>query len=336
MNGIMPPRKLIEDIRLLVTDSQRQVASAINTAMVETYWGIGRRIVEEEQKGKAKAEYGMALIEELGKTLSREFGKGFSARNLRNMRAFYLAFPIWQTVSAKLSWSHYQSLIKIEDKKKRLWYAKETAHNAWSVRQLNRQMTSGCYERLLINHHEHAGKEEIVLAENTHPLNALHILKDPYILEFLDIKEPEHYQERELEAALIDQLQVFLLELGKGFSFVARQQRITTESGEHYYIDLVFYNYILKCFLLIELKTGTMSPRDVGQLDMYVRLYEKQYRLPGDNPPLGLLLCAQTDKTVMEYSIMAENKQLFASQYQLYLPTEQELSRILGNVEKIQ
>ena len=319
--------KLLDAIRSLLVDGRKQVATAVNTAMVQTYWHVGRLIVEDEQHGESRAEYGKGILQAVSKSLTKEFGKGFSVRNLRNMRSFYQAFPNRQTLSADLSWSHYIKLISIENEHARLWYSKEAAEQSWSVRALERQMGTLYYERLLATQ---AGKHDLqsVLDEaeqNTKPLAVAveNYLRDPYILDFLNLPSSQVH-ENELEQALIDNLQTFLLELGKGFAFVERQQRIATDDGD-YYIDLVFYNFHLKCFLLIDLKMHKLTHQDVGQMDMYVRMYEEKKRRTDDNPTIGLILCTENNHTVAKYSMLNDSKQLFASKYMLELPSEEEL-----------
>lgn len=318
----------VNDIKALINEARHHVVRSVNTAMVITYWEIGRRIVEEEQNGSNRAEYGKYLIENLAKELTADFGKGFSVPNLRNFRQFYLVFPIRHALRSELSWTHYRQLMRVENEEARNFYLKEAVECAWSSRQLERQINSFYFQRLLASQNKDVVKQET--EQNNTPVSPSEILKDPYILEFLDLKENKDYLEADLEAALIGRLQDFLLELGKGFSFVARQQRITTEAGKHYYVDLVFYNYLLKCFVLIDLKIGTLTPQDVGQMDLYVRLYEDQKRTDTDNPTIGIILCSQNDETVVKYSMLAESRQLFASQYQLYMPTEEELKRLIN------
>lgn len=299
--------------------------------MISTYWSIGKRIVNEEQQGEKRAEYGQYLVRELSKRLTQEFGKGFNVSNLYLMRRFYLTFPIVDTRCTQLSWSHYRLLLRIDDKNAREFYCKEASETQWSVRQLERQIQSFYFERLLASPHKNLIQAE-ALAHGQKLVNTPEqILKDPFILEFLDLKENKDYLEKDLEEGLINKLADFLLELGRGFAFVERQQRITTESGDHYYIDLVFYNYLLRCFVLIDLKRGKFSHQDIGQMDMYVRLYEKFKKLEGDNPSIGLIRCSDNDKTIMEYSMLKESKQLFASKYQLYLPTQDELTKLLND-----
>ncbi|MBQ6083733.1 MAG: DUF1016 family protein [Bacteroidales bacterium] len=317
----------INDISNILHAARKYVASSVNTAMVQAYWLIGKRIVMQEQNGSGRAEYGKQIIEKLSVALTKEFGKGFGITNLKYIRQFYMMFPIGHALRGELSWTHYRLLLRVEDEKVRTFYLKEAADNGWSSRQLERQINSFYYQRLLASHNKDVVKHEA--EKNNVNVSPSKLLKDPYVLEFLDIKENSDYLEADLEKALISKLQDFLLELGKGFAFVARQQRITTEAGKHYYVDLVLYNYILKCFVLIDLKTGVLTPQDVGQMDMYVRLYEKQKRTETDNPTIGIILCSQNDKTVVEYSMLSESKQLFSSQYKLYMPTEEELKRIV-------
>ncbi len=322
-----PHNKLLDTIRELLTRGRQQVVTAVNSAMVQTYWEIGRLIVEDEQQGEIRAAYGKEVLKTLSENLVREFGKGFSVRNLRNMRAFFLAFPNRQTLSAELSWSHYNKLITVESASARQWYMKEAAEQNWSVRALERQMGTLYYERLLMTQR---GKQalEPVLNEANDKTTALaskpeDYLRDPYILDFLNLPAGS-VQESELEQALINNLQKFLLELGKGFAFVERQQRISTDDGD-YFIDLVFYNFHLKCFLLIDLKMHRLTHQDVGQMDMYVRMYEEKKRRTDDNPTIGLILCSEGNHTVAKYSVLNHSQQLFASKYQLELPSEEEL-----------
>jgi len=286
---------------------------------VEAYWLIGRRIVEEEQQGERKARYGARLLENLSKELGRDFGKGFSYANLRNFRQFYLTYPdqeICYTLCSKLSWSHNRLIMRVENKQARQYYLQETANENWTVRQLERNIKSQSYQRLLSTQTENnavSGKP-----------NNLDFIKDPYVLEFLQLPEQRKLKESSLEQAIIDELKKFLLEMGKGFSFVARQMRISTETS-HFYIDLVFYNYLLKCFVIIDLKTGTLSHQDIGQMDMYVRMFDDLKRGEDDNPTIGIILCDSKDETVVKYSVLKDSDQVFASKYQRILPTEAEL-----------
>ena len=322
---------------------------AVNFVMVEAYWNVGRMIVEEEQQGKERAGYGEALIRSLSEQLTIDFGKGFGVSNLFAFRQFYLAFPIFRTpcgISAggdrvpenqpairdslrpELSWSHYRLLIRVEKQEARTWYMKEAANQNWSVRALERQINSLYYERLLASRGKKAVVEE--MQDKTAPLAPTpeDFIKNPYVLEFLGLGNNPDFRESELEQAIVGKLQSFLLELGKGFAFVARQQRISTETRD-FFIDLVFYNYILKCFVLVDLKTGELTHQDIGQMDMYVRIYEDTMKGADDNPTVGIILCTDKDQTVVKYSVLNDSRQLFASKYQLYLPTEEELRKEL-------
>ena len=325
---ITPPgldSAIYHGIRDTLAQARAKACAAINFAMVGAYWDVGRQI--DEATG-GRAEYGKGLLQYVSERLTAEFGKGYTPRNLRAMRQFYASFPIRHTLCAELSWSHYRLLMKVEENDRRVFYLKECVESNWSVRQLERQINSFYYERLLATQksgHDKVRGEIQALEPKTGPD---FILKDPYILEFLDLKENRDYLESDLEQALIGQLQAFLLELGKGFSFVARQKRITSD-GEHYYIDLVFYNFILKCFVLIDLKTGKLTPQDIGQMDFYVRLLEDKFRQPDDNATIGIILCSARDENVVRYSVLADKENLFASKYKLYLPTEEELKKEL-------
>lgn len=314
-------------VRKTILTAKNKVFTAVNFAMVEAYWEIGKEIFEAQGETE-RAEYGKGLLEYLSQGLTVEFGEGYTVRNLRAMRQFYQTFPIRHTVRAELSWSHYRLLMRIDDEARRNFYMSECVDSAWSVRQLERQINSFYYERLLATQKDlrHGVRDEIqTLEPKTDPD---YILKDPYILEFLDLKENKQYLEAELEQGLIDNLQEFLLELGKGFSFVARQKRITID-GDHYYIDLVFYNYILKCFVVIDLKTGKLSYQDIGQIDFYVRLFDDKIKQSDDNPTIGIILCADKNESMVKYSVLSDKENLFASKYKLYLPTEEELRQEL-------
>ena len=313
-------------IRGYVIDAQRQVYSAVNAAMVTAYWNIGKAIYEICGESD-RAAYGKQIMEYLSERLTAEFGKGFSIRNLRNMRRFYLAFPIRQTLSAELSWSHYLLLMKVENETERKFYFEETAKSGWSVRQLQRQINTMFYQRILASRDKESVAAEIQTTEPKPEYER--IIKDPYVLEFLDLPANEHYYESTLEQALIDHLQKFLLELGRGFSFVARQKHFNID-GRHFYIDLVFYNYILKCFVLIDLKTGDLAHQDIGQMQMYVNYYTRYMMNEGDNPPVGILLCAQKSNTLMQLTLPENNTQIYAAKYMPYMPTEEELKRELN------
>lgn len=322
---------LFVNIRTLLNQSRKQVVQAVNSAMVQTYWQIGQLIVENEQQGQERAEYGKAVLKALSISLTKEFGKGFDLTNLRKMRALYLCFPIRDALRLELSWTHYRTLTRIENENARQWYLNEAIEQAWSARALERQIGSLYYERLLATQ---AQKQDLrpVLAEAEQKtselaLSAKDYLRDPYIFDFLGLPSG-HLQESELEQALIDNLQKFLLELGKGFAFVERQQRIATDDGD-YYIDLVFYNFHLKCFLLIDLKMHKLTHQDVGQMDMYVRMYEEKKRRSDDNPTIGLILCTENNHTVAKYSVLNDSEHLFASKYMMELPSEEELRQQL-------
>jgi len=326
--------RIYQRICAIIENARNKVYRAANFEMVQAYWEIGREIVEEEQQGKERAEYGKALLEGLAERLAERYGKSFSNRNLRYMRQFYRVFPKWNAVRSELTWTHYRLLLKVEKETAREYYLKEAIEGNWSTRTLERQINSLYYERTLMSGKEHRpavkeeaeSKKEIMLPE--------HIIKDPYVLEFLELKANQAFYEKKLEQALIDKLQEFLLELGKGFSFVKRQYRISAED-EHFYVDLVFYNYILKCFLLIDLKTGKLTHQDIGQMDMYVRYFEDKVRQEDDNPSIGLILCLEKNKALVKYSLLNSSKQIFASKYKLYLPTEEELRKEIEREREI-
>jgi predicted nuclease of restriction endonuclease-like (RecB) superfamily len=312
------------NIKTILQNARDNAYRQINFIMVEAYWNIGKQIVEEEQKGKERAEYGSYLIKELSTRLTKDFGKGFSQQSLRNMRQFYSCFPIRSTLCSELSWSHYRLIMRIDNPQARLWYTEESAKSNWSVRALERQIGTFYYERLLSSKEKQPVINEA--KENTKDLQltSKDIIKDPYVLEFLDLKQNNSFYESDLESALIEKIQDFLLELGRGFAFVARQKRIKTETSD-FYIDLVFYNYILKCFVVIDLKKGKLTHQDVGQMDMYVRMYDDLEKEKNDNPTIGIILCTDKDHTVVKYSVLNDNENLFVSKYQLYLPSEEEL-----------
>jgi len=315
-------KEIYETIRAALTEARTNVVVAVNSAMVGVYWEIGRQISEAVGE---RVEYGRNLLAYLSEQLTEEFGKGFTVANLRNMRQFYKVFPIRYALRSELTWTHYRLLMRIEESNRREFYLNESANSGWTARQLERQINSFYYERLLATQKEHRSEIESEIFKLEPKKDADYILKDPYVLEFLDLKENAKYSESELEQGLIDRLQEFLLELGKGFSFVARQKRITTEYGEHYFIDLVFYNYILKCFIVIDLKAGKLTYQDVGQIDFYVRLFNEKIKQFDDNPTIGLVLVTDKDESIVKYSVLADNENLFASKYKLYLPTEEEL-----------
>jgi predicted nuclease of restriction endonuclease-like (RecB) superfamily len=308
--------QFIIEIKTLIQSARTKAYQAINSAMIEAYWEIGKRIVEEEQNGNQRASYGQEIIKKLSIELTEEFGKGFSERTLREFRQFYNYFPnleIWRTAFAKLSWSHFQRVLKLSDVKARTYYLNESIENTWSIRTLDRQISTLYFERLIstqqLTGHPMQEVDKVVIDSNDFILN---------------LPSGMSYSEEMFEKALVDNLQKFILELGKGFAFVERQQHIRTETAD-FYIDLVFYNFKMKCFVLIELKTNKLTHQDIGQLDMYVRMYDDLKRGTDDNPTLGILLCTETDKTIAKYSVLNQNEQLFASKYLPFLPTEAEL-----------
>ncbi|VAW90285.1 FIG074102: hypothetical protein [hydrothermal vent metagenome] len=318
---------LIHNINKVIQQARTQVRQAVNHAMVVSYWEIGRLIVEDEQQGEDRAAYGKQQLQYLSEQLSQQLGRGFDVTNLRNMRQFYKAYPKRDALRLELSWTHYRRLIRIDKPEARDWYAQEAISQNWSARALDRQISKLYYERLL------ASKDKVMIeaeaAAHTEPLNesAKDYLRDPYILDFLSLQD-KTYQENDLEQTIISNLQQFLLELGKGFAFVERQQRIRFDD-EDFYLDLVFYNYKLKCFLLVDLKLGKLKHQDIGQMDTYVRLYDEQSKGDDDNPTIGLVLCSEKSEAVVKYSVLADNQQLFAAKYLPYLPTEAELKREL-------
>ncbi|WP_315344151.1 YhcG family protein [Leptotrichia wadei] len=315
----------INEIKKILKNARQKAYTAVNSAMVEAYWEIGRRIVEEEQNGKERAEYGKEILQNLSKELTEEFGKGYSYRTLREIRQFYLMFSDfekWRTVSAKLTWSHFQKVLRVSDEKARIFYLTEAAENMWSVRTLDRNISTLYYDRIVASIDKKTVEDE--MKDKTKKLQAEDFIKNPVVLEFLDLPTNMSYTENELEKALTDDIQKFMMELGKGFAFVERQQHIRTENSD-FYIDLVFYNYILKCFVIVELKTEKLTHQDIGQLDMYIRMYDDLKKQENDNPTIGLLLCTETDRTIIKYSVLNDNKNLFASKYINYLPSEEEL-----------
>jgi predicted nuclease of restriction endonuclease-like (RecB) superfamily len=302
-------------------NARNKVYSTANFAMIEAYWNIGKKIIEK-QGGKDKAEYGLGLIKELSTQMTKDFGKGFTVTNLKYMRQFYLTFPNGHALRGELSWTHYRSLMRVENEKARNFYLEEAIKSAWSTRQLDRQINSFFYERLLSSKNKEEVSQTIInLEKGATPGD---IIRDPYVLEFLGLVPNTDFYESDLEQALITHLQKFILELGRGFSFVARQQRFSFD-GRHFRIDLVFYNYILKCFVLIDLKIGDLTHQDLGQMQMYVHYYEREMMNEGDNPPIGIILCADKSDSVVKYTLPQDEKQIFASKYKLYLPSEEEL-----------
>jgi len=333
MSNIQPKNTdLYARIVSLINEGRQQVRTVVNSALINTYWNVGRLIVEDEQEGRLRAEYGKSVVRDLAKQLTQEFGRGFDFRNLQYMKKFYTLFPIvnalrsqssiHRAVRDELSWTHYRLLLKVEDEKARRWYMEEAVKENWSTRALERQINSFYYQRLLSSQDQTPVKKEA--KEKTRELTPHDVLKDPYVLEFLQLKNQSNYTESELESGLIDELQSFLLELGSGFSFVARQKHFDLD-GDHFYIDLVFYNYKLKCFVLIDLKRGKLTHQDIGQMDTYIRLYEDKIRGEDDNPTIGLILCADKNEAIAKYSVLADDKHIFASKYQLVLPKVEDL-----------
>lgn len=323
----MDTAALHDSIRNLLLSAKAQVRQTVNTTMVQTYWQVGRLIVEGEQGGEKRAAYGKQVLPDLAKRLTAEFGAGFSAQSLWSYRQFYAQFPILSTVWRELSWSHFKTLLRVANPTARDWYAVEAAQQGWSVRALDRQIASLFYERLLGTQDKaKAGVQAEAaahIAKESAP-DPRDFIRDPYVLEFLGAQPSAGLYEQDLEQGLLNQLQKFLMELGKGFAFVARQKHLRVE-GEDCFIDLVFYNYLLKCFVLIDLKVGKLAHQDVGQMDMYVRVFDDQYRSVGDNPTLGLILCSERNAAVAKYSLLADKPQLFASKYQAFIPSEAEL-----------
>ncbi len=323
-----PPLHLLEALRGLIVEARRQVLRHVDVVQVQTYWQIGRHIVEFEQGGQARAVYGKRLLPQLGQALAQEFGKGFDASNLRYMRLFYQAFPIRDALRHELSWTHYRLLLRVDSEAARQWYMREAAAQNWSTRTLERHIGTLYHERLLSSQGRRSEAAPGPAAEAPQGESPRDFVRDPVMLEFLGLPDTGRLLESDLERALMDKLQQFLLELGNGFAFVGRQQRISTETQD-FYVDLVFYNYVLKCFVLIDLKTGPLTPQDIGQMDMYVRLYDDLRRGDGDSPTVGMLLCGSKDQSVARYSVLHESEQLFASKYRLVLPSEEVLRREL-------
>ena len=325
-NQLTPNNSMVLEIRELLENARKNVAQQVNTQLLTTYWNIGRIIVEYEQQNQIRADYGKQTLRELSKELTREFGKGFSRSNLQNMRAFYLAYEKCQTVSGKLSWSHYCELLSITDENKRSFYEKESINSGWSVRELKRQIDSSLYERLLLSSGD-ANKEKVLsLAQKGIEINQpADIIRDPYVFEFLGVPENKPILESDLENALVVQIEKFFLELGRGFMFVGTQQRVTL-NNTHYYVDMVFYNKILRAYVLIELKTKKLTPEAAGQLNMYLNYYAAEVNDPDDNPPIGIILCTEKDSIAAEYALGGLSNNIFASRYVLYMPDKEQLT----------
>lgn len=329
LDGYTPTNDLLNDAKQIVEVSQKAAYRAVNLALVQRNWLLGYRIAQEELKGEGRSEYGTAVIRKLAKELTSEYGKGFDYSSLYKYFRFYKLYPeIVDSVSPQfgelLSWTHYRVLLQVEDKTARDWYTKEAANQTWSVRTLQRNISSQYYYRLLKSQNQEQVKQEMEKLTAGYQADKLEFIKNPMITEFLGLSGSTDFTESKLESCIITNIQKFLMELGKGYAFVARQQHIHTEK-EDYYIDLVFYNYILKCFVLVDLKTSKITHQDVGQMDMYIRMYDELKRGEGDNPTIGIVLCSDTDEDIAKYSVLHGNEQLFASKYKLYLPTEEEL-----------
>lgn len=331
MNEIID-NKMIEQIKSLLESARQKVAAEVNSTLIATYWQIGKIIVEDEQKHESRAEYGKQTLKTLSKVLTEEYGKGFSRSNLQNMRQFYLAYPKCQSVTGKLSWTHYCELLLISDEQKRGFYEKECVSARWSVRELRRQIDSSLFERLLLSNGD-ANKEKVLaLAMKGNEIaRPEDIIRDPYVFEFLGLPEDKPFFESDLEAALVAQIEKFLLELGRGFMFVGTQQRVTF-NNHHYYVDMVFYNKILKSYVLIELKNTKLMPEAVGQLNMYLNYYANEINDEGDNPPIGIILCTDKGNFDVQYALGGLSNNIFASKYVLYMPNKEQL---IAEVERV-
>ena len=329
LDGYTPTSDLLNDAKQIIEVSQKAAYRAVNLALVQRNWLLGYRIAQEELKGEKRSEYGKGIIKKLADELTASYGRGFDFGSLYKYCRFYKLYPeILDSVSPKsgtlLSWTHYRVLLQVEDKTARDWYTKEAADQTWSVRTLQRNISSQYYYRLLKSQNQEPVKQEMEKLTAGYQADKLEFIKNPMITEFLGLSNNTDFTESKLESCIITNIQKFLMELGKGYAFVARQQHIHTEK-EDYYIDLVFYNYILKCFVLVDLKTSKITHQDVGQMDMYIRMYDELKRGEGDNPTIGIVLCSDTDEDIAKYSVLHGNEQLFASKYKLYLPTEEEL-----------
>ncbi|MFH7018685.1 YhcG family protein [Flavobacterium sp. FlaQc-47] len=328
-------QSIIPDIKAIIASSRENAIKAVDSERTKMYWTIGKRIFEEEQQGKERADYGTYLIKYLAEELQPEFGSGFSYRQLNWYRQFYRTFPIVSALRTQLSWTQYKFLLSIDNQEKREFYIAESVKNNWTSRQLERQINSSLYERLLMS----SDKESVLLVSKNEklPSDAREIIKDPMYLEFLGLKREAAYYEKDLEQAIITHLQEFLLEIGNGFSFVARQKRIHID-GDEFFVDLVFYNRLLQCFVLIEIKTHKLTHQDIGQLQMYVNYYDRIEKNENENPTIGILLCANKNDGVVKFTLPESNKNIIASQYHLYLPTEkqllEEVNKELANFEQ--
>lgn len=318
---------LFADAKQIIDSGRNAAYQSVNIAMISTYWSLGKRIVVEEQRGEKRAKYGAKMIQQLSEKLTAIYGKGFTPRALRQYRQLYLTFmdiEKWNACVPFLTWTHLRSLLRVNNPKAREWYLQETVSQTWSSRTLDRNISTQYYERLLMSQHREDVETEMKVKTAPYQADRLEFIKNPVVAEFMGLSSNIDFSETELEQAIISHLQKFLMELGKGYAFVARQQHIRTELDD-YFIDLVFYNYILKCFVLIDLKTAKITHQDVGQMDMYIRMYDELKRGDDDNPTLGIVLCTETDEDIAKYSILHGNEQLFASKYKLCLPSEEEL-----------
>ena len=332
MNELITAADVINEIRIVLDNARSNVAREVNSELLLTYWNIGRIVSEYEQSVPVRADYGKQTLKELSKILTKEFGKGFSRSNLQNMRAFYLTYEKCQTLSGKLSWSHYCELMSITDKNKRSFYEKEAANSNWSVRELKRQIDSSLFERLLLSKGDINKEQVLALAEKGIEISKpSDIIRDPYVFEFLGLPEDKPLMESDLEAALVRQIEDFFLELGRGFMFVGTQQRVTIDN-EHYYVDMVFYNKILRSYVLLELKTRKLMPAAIGQLNMYLNYYATEVNEPDDNPPIGIVLSPERDSVVAEYALGGLSNNIFTSRYVLYLPDKDQL---IAQVERV-
>lgn len=324
--------ELYEQIRNILLTSRQKAYSAVNEAMVKAYWLIGKTIVEDEQNGNNRAEYGKETLQFLSTKLTEEFGKGFSVRTLQQLKKFYVVYPNTNALRSQLNWTHYRNLIKVKSDEARSWYEEETIKSQWSSRQLERQISALYYERLLSSREKAPVIEEA--EQKLSKVTPEEFIRDPYVLEFLKVKEYPSLRESELEQALIDHLQEFLLELGRGFCFVARQKLMRFDDDD-FYLDLVFYHSVLKCYILIDLKIGKLTHQDVGQMDSYIRMFDALQKNEDDNPTLGIILCSEPNETIAKYSILNDSKQLFASKYIYNIPTVEELQDYINDQRRI-
>ncbi|MGL4941923.1 MAG: PDDEXK nuclease domain-containing protein [Thermoguttaceae bacterium] len=318
---------LFRTVKRILDDARISISRTVNSTIIQAYWHVGKHIVEHEQKGEQRAEYGKDVINSLSARLVKEYGNGFTPANLRYMRQLFLCFPICHALRDKLTWTHYRTLLKVQNEAAREFYITECVRENWSTRQLERQINTLFYERLISSSDKDVVKGEIQ-SSSPPTLEPREIIRDPYILEFLGIPQGEHFLENDLELMLLSKLQHFLLEMGKGFSFVARQKRISFDD-EHFFVDMVFYNYLARCFVLIDLKTDKLTHQDLGQMQMYVNYYTREMMNPGDNPPVGIVLCADKSEAVVEYTLPEGNEQIFAAKYLTYMPTEEELKYLI-------